>query len=294
MQAPPMGTSKPSTLKDIRAAIDGIDDAMHDLLMQRVALASSVAAAKAADDGTVRLRPAREAQVLRRLVARHSGPLPVAHVVRMWREVFAAMLAQQEGFSLAVFMPDRGAGYLSIARDHFGAYTPATAHRSAAQVLQAVSEGPASVGVLPMPGTAKTEPWWTGLADAASGATPVIVGRLPFAGPGEGRGDGLEALAVARVPLEPSGDDVAYLTLELTDDVSRARLRVLLDKAGLSAHAVLDKVTTGGVVRYLVTVPHFVAVDDPLLGALKSQDGVAVVALIGVQPAQLPVSGALT
>jgi chorismate mutase-like protein len=75
---------KPS-LADLRREIDRIDDALHDLIMRRAELTAGVAASKPGGSGTV--RPAREAAILRRLVARHKGSFPRAIVARIWREI---------------------------------------------------------------------------------------------------------------------------------------------------------------------------------------------------------------
>src|SRR5262245_23985308 len=59
-------------LAALRQQIDAIDQQMHDLLMRRTEAVLGIAAAKR-ESGEAVLRPAREAQVLRRLLARHKG-----------------------------------------------------------------------------------------------------------------------------------------------------------------------------------------------------------------------------
>src|SRR3954454_5148571 len=74
------------TLDELRAKIDQVDDAMHDLLMYRADVTLAIGGAK---QGTANgalapaMRPAREAQILRRLLARHKGPLPPRVIVRV-------------------------------------------------------------------------------------------------------------------------------------------------------------------------------------------------------------------
>ncbi|MGC8477535.1 MAG: chorismate mutase, partial [Acetobacteraceae bacterium] len=108
-------------LAALRAELDRMDDALHDLLMRRAAVVADVAATKPA--GGSGLRPGREASILRRLLARHAGPLPARGVVRIWRELLAATTAMQGPFSLAVFDPAPGGAVAAAAREQFGALT---------------------------------------------------------------------------------------------------------------------------------------------------------------------------
>jgi chorismate mutase len=219
------------SLESLRQEIDRIDMAVHDLIMQRTAVVEKVAALKETVGPAV-LRPGREAEILRRLVARHSGPFPRATLVRLWRELIGGMIGLQGPIAVAVYMPDRGAGYLELARDHYGTYTPMMPLRSPGQVVRAVADGSATVGVMPLPDLENVEPWWISLM-GDSGDLPRIIARLPFAGPGPGRGDGIEALAIGRIAPEATGYDRSWLALETTPDISRGRLRSVLGAAGI-------------------------------------------------------------
>src|SRR3546814_16093049 len=69
----PMSDNTPS-LDDLRRQIDEIDDAIHDLLMRLTELARQTG--PATGQGSLFMRPGREARVLLRPVARHPGPSP--------------------------------------------------------------------------------------------------------------------------------------------------------------------------------------------------------------------------
>ena len=98
-------------LADVRKEIDAIDDAMQDLLQKRTELVVEVAEAKAraasaAGKGSfVAFRPGREAEVIRRLAERHKGALPLRVLIRLWREIMAAMTRIQGPFRVDVFGP---------------------------------------------------------------------------------------------------------------------------------------------------------------------------------------------
>ena len=258
-----------SSLSDLRRRIDEIDTAIHDLLMQRTEVTQRIGAAKGAD--SVFMRPGREAMVLRRLIAGHRGDLPRALIVRIWRELFAAVTALQGPFAVAVYAPEGSFGYRNLARDHFGWRTPITAYRSAAQVLEEVSDGRATVGVLPVPVEDGTSPWWRILARDGK-ATPRVVARLPFAQVEWSSAEVPAALAISLAEPEETGDDRAYLVVETGQLVSRTNFKRQLANVGFEASEIQTWEEGDDRSLNLVEVEGFVPADDTRLARLMEQD----------------------
>lgn len=250
-------------LDDLRREIDRIDDAIHDLLMERVAVTRQIGAVKDRHD-LPSYRPGREAAILRRLVDRHHGPLPAEALVRIWREIIAALTRLQGSFAVAVYAPEGGHAYQDLARDHFSTLTPIAELGSTAQVIAAVVRGTASVGVLPMPDDAAKEAWWHNLG-GENGTAPRIVTRLPFRRQFADRAERLEALVIAPLPAEPTGQDRAYLLIESEEELSRARLKAALAAAGLEAvsYVVRGEGPNSQLWRHLVEVEGHVPAGDP-------------------------------
>jgi chorismate mutase-like protein len=226
--------SADSAIDDLRRRIDEIDTTLHDLLMRRSAVVAEIGALKGNGGGPRNgfFRPGREALIIRRLVERHRGSLPRATVVRMWREMLSATLRQQGPFAVAVYAPEEGGGYWDLARDHFGSLTPAAAHDKAGQVLRAVIDGSAAVGVLPLPQEGDAEPWWPFLV-SRDDTQPRVIARLPFGAPGNLRGGAAEALVIGRAPQEPTGRDCSLFVLEASAEISRSGLRDALTEVSL-------------------------------------------------------------
>jgi chorismate mutase/prephenate dehydratase len=265
------------SLAELRAELDGLDDALHDLLMRRAAVVERVAGLAAR--GKVPFRPGREAAILRRLLARHEGRLPPRALVRLWRELFAATTSLQDHFSVTVSESDPAFTYTAAAREHFGALTPLRVHRSPAQAIAEVSTGAATAAVLPLP--AEEEPpkaaWWTTLLHQDEPRLHVVA-RLPFWAPRPEGAPQVQALVVAAAAPDPSGADRTLLGLELPPDLSRARLAAAFTGAGLPPAGILlrrDPQATHG----LITVEGLLAENDPRLAA--AMEGLGRPTLLG-------------
>jgi chorismate mutase/prephenate dehydratase len=267
--APPSPDGWPGDLAGLRAELDEIDDAIHDLLMRRAGLVGYLATARFKAPG-VALRPGREARIIRRLLDRHHGVLPKASIVRVWRELLAATTAMQAAHVIAVCETDAGGGLTQVAREHFGALTPLHVHSSPAQALADVSTGGATAAVLPMPSDtdAPGAAWWTALLHKDQPRIHVIA-RLPFWAP---RPDGtptMQALVIAAFAPDPSDADRTLLGLEMALDVSRARLTGAIAAAGLQpGRMILRRDPGADFAQVFAEIDGAVAEDDPRLAAI--------------------------
>jgi chorismate mutase-like protein len=262
------------TLDELRRKIDEIDDALHDLLIHRVDVVTSIGALKK-DNAVPAIRPGREAAILRRLVARHKGPLPHAILVRLWRELLSGTTGIQVDFKVAVYAPDATPGFWDIARDHFGSHTPMTSYRSPTQVMHAVTEAQAMVGILPMPAEGEADPWWPHLVSADAKA-PRVIARLPFAGRGNARGEDGDALVIGRGEPEPTGADRSLVVIETRSEMSRARLRSALAEVGLDVTLFIPFEQRPDASINLLELDGLVASGDPRFAKALEQWGEAI------------------
>src|ERR1700689_5172375 len=106
-------------LADLRQRIDRIDEQIHDLVMTRASLVEEIRRNKDRAGAPV-VQPQRETAVLRRLAGRHRGNFPFPALVRIWRELIAAITQMQQPLGVAVFTPDAQSGAWDLARDYFG------------------------------------------------------------------------------------------------------------------------------------------------------------------------------
>lgn len=272
---------RPDTiLDDLRSEIDEIDESMHDLIIRRTAIVENIAAAKG-EQAASGMRPGREAEILRRLVTRHSGPFPKGSLVRIWREIISAVTAMQGPYSVAVYADEDG-GLWDLTRDYFGTCTGIATRTARRDVVGGVADGTVTHGVLPYPPEEDTGPWWAGLW---SPDAPRVVLKLPFAGPGNARGRGNGALVIARVAPEPTGDDRSLIMIEMREQRRRAVFAEMLGRAGLEGRLVCA--AADGNLQYLVEAAGFLERDDPRLARLIDDDGVERLQMIGAYPVPL-------
>src|SRR5436305_7284205 len=169
--------SETPSLPELRREIDRIDQAMHGLLMERGEIIDHLIAAKQTQETGSAFRPAREAEMMRRLVERHKGILPLDTAESIWRVIIATFTYVQAPFSIHADLSSGDALMRDSARFHFGFTVPFVAHMGASAVVAAVSESTGDLGLVPAMAVPGAGAWWNALEfDSA----PKIIARLPF------------------------------------------------------------------------------------------------------------------
>src|ERR1700749_4458072 len=136
MSKPP----SPPSLAELRKEIDTIDEGMHRLLMQRGDIIDRLIRVKQTQEVGSAFRPAREADMMRRLVERHTGILPLDTAESIWRVIIATFTYVQAPFAVHADLSAGDAHMRDSARFHFGFTVPFVAHMGASAVVAAVSE----------------------------------------------------------------------------------------------------------------------------------------------------------
>ena len=185
-------TKPPPTLADLRREIDRIDEAMHRLLMERGEIIDTLIATKKTAESGSAFRPAREADMMKRLVERHRGILPLDTAESIWRVIIATFTYVQAPFSVHADLSAGEAAMRDTARFHFGFTVPFVTHMGAGGVVAAIAASRGDLGLVPATGASGA--WWTALEGEGQ---PKIIARLPFVE----RADhpaGLQVFAIAR------------------------------------------------------------------------------------------------
>ncbi len=196
-----MDDPRPS-LSGVRARIDEVDSALLALVEERAGLAKAVVAAKAAQapgPAAFGLRPAREAQVLRRLLAMPHASADSTTIVSIWRQLIGESLSLQGPFHVSAWGGEDLARAVELARLRFGA-APSLDYAKTAEDAIAAARTLGGVGVISLaPGSA----WWGRLLAEPKVRVFAALPCLKAWGP-------MSALAVSEAPIEPSGSDDTF------------------------------------------------------------------------------------
>jgi chorismate mutase len=264
---------EPPSLADLRKEIDRIDEAMHGLLMERGEIIDRLIAVKRSQDtGTSAFRPAREAEMMRRLVKRHKGILPLDTAESIWRVIISTFTYVQAPFSVHADLSAGDALMRDSARFHFGFTVPFVPHMGAAGVVAAVSASEGDLGLVPAFDVASAGAWWSALEfDAA----PKIIARLPFVE----RADHPAALPVfvlSRVAADAMATEVAMWSVRVSG-WGAASAQALSRSADFIA--VPDRAFDGAAL--LVTLPKDASLESISTALVKAGATVRSAALVG-------------
>jgi chorismate mutase len=253
----PSPTARP--LEAVRARLDEVDRRLLELIDERAALAGEVAAAKAAagEGGRFALRPPREAEVLRNLLAQPRKAAPAGLIVRIWRELMSDSLSRQGPYHVSVYGGPSPEGVHEAARMRFGAAPPFASVSRPEDAITA-ARTPGGVAVLALD---SRTPWWGRLL-----AEPTL--RVFAALPCLNAWGRPTALAAAEVEIGPTGGDRTYWVTDAPG--SPGQLVEALSKDGVAAELMAD----AGGLRLFELVGYYQSDDERLARAPGRLTGV--------------------
>jgi chorismate mutase len=197
-------------LEQFRARIDALDEHLARLFIERIGIIREVAALKATHwPRACHIRPGREGRMHAAIAKRFQGTgFSPRMGVAIWRQLI--------GGSTQVESPLR-VSYLAqypehhfLAREYFGVQVGAQKAASLVEALAALKENRSNILVLPSP---EKSDWWRDIK-TLQGAGLFIFATLPVIAGNAPEGT-TEAVALAAVTPEDSGDDISYfLTAE--------------------------------------------------------------------------------
>src|SRR5690242_16226340 len=278
-------TNKPKdapSLGDLRKDIDRIDEAMHSLLMERGQIIDRLISVKQTQETGSAFRPAREADMMRRLVERHKGILPLDTAEGIWRVIISTFTYVQAPFSVHADLSAGDAQMRDSARFHFGFTAPFVAHMGASAVVAAVSDSKGDLGLVPAFAVTGAGAWWSALEfDAA----PKVIARLPFVE----RSDhpaALPVFVISRAAPDAMVREVELWSVRVAGWSAKAAKAV---SALADVIAVPDSAFDGAAL--LVSVPQGGSITAVTEALVKAKASVRATALVGSHATRYRVSG---
>ena len=190
-------------LAGLRREIDAIDEEVHRLLVARSAIIDELIKAKGTAVSGAAFRPAREADMMRRLVDRHRGILPIATVEHIWREIVSTFTFLQAHYEVYMDGGRDPVAMRDLARFYFGFTVPAHLVAGPDEVIDAVARSVSDLGIIRQSQPSWVGPWWNRLG----GDGPRVIARLPYI-LFPGRVADLPALVVSNPISENVGPEV--------------------------------------------------------------------------------------
>ena len=186
-------------LASLRSEIDRIDTRLLELMEERLSCAGAIAACKSEDGRALRLRPARERQVIERLHDR-AASMPPSAVTAIWRELMSVSLQAQQAGEIVVHCPRQAVLVTDRARARFGGAAPILAADTPRDALDRARARPA-IAIIEFSPLSK---WWVELFhDEALTIFDCLRDR-------HGR---IAALVIGRIAAHHATSDTAFLVL---------------------------------------------------------------------------------
>jgi chorismate mutase/prephenate dehydratase len=143
----------PGGLSDYRKEIDRIDDEILRLLNERSKSVIEIGKLKKQQDADAHLHtPAREAEIIERLVKQNSGPFPSDAIRPLYREIMSASLSL-EGPQKVAYLGPRATFTHMACMQKFGSSAQYVPVNSIKEVFSEVERGRANFGVVPIENT---------------------------------------------------------------------------------------------------------------------------------------------
>ncbi|TBW39954.1 hypothetical protein EYW49_04600 [Siculibacillus lacustris] len=164
-------------LAGLRREIDTIDEELHRLLVARSAIIDELIKVKGTVASGAAFRPAREADMMRRLVTRHRGILPIATVEHIWREIVSTFTFLQAHYEVYMDGGRDPVAMRDLARFYFGFTVPAHLVAGPEEVIDAVARSVSDLGIVRSAQPSWVGPWWHRLGGEGR---PLVIARLPY------------------------------------------------------------------------------------------------------------------
>ncbi len=253
-------------LQLFRNEIDAIDDEIIALLGKRMDVVRQVGQFKEkANLGRSIIRPGREAEMVRRILSENHEHFPPIPLSQIWRLIISTAINEEEDTRIATHATPFNRECYWMSREYFGSFTPTDTYPTCAEVLYAVSEKEATVGVLPIEDEAGMQAWWSRLIGMEE--RPYVFAKLPFIKLAPSKKP--EVVCIGNVKPEKTAEDTSLWVVEVGNRLPIEILLPFIEKHNLSVERIQSCQVLGdvNVQHHLLSFDGFIAHEDQRLDA---------------------------
>lgn len=216
-------------LEKLRVKIDEIDDKIIKLLNDRMEIVDEVGKLKENNGEKFFVRSAREADMIRDLIAKNSGKFPNKDIVNIWRKIIAAANCFEQNLKIALCNPANIPDYKYLIKSYYNDEIEIVNFTSATSAIASLEQNKTQIAIFALPNDLdEAKDWWIALANNQVGLK--IYTQIPFLGNGEFR-----LVACGIKEAEPSQKDSSLAVVEINRQYSKSSLIKALEESNIEA-----------------------------------------------------------
>lgn len=216
-------------LSTLRKDIDAIDSQIIDLLIQRLGIVHQVGRLKSREATQAFTRPAREALMVKNLIAQATPHYHPETIIRLWRTIITASLYTEKSFHLAVEACSDFMDNYWLGREYFGNFVPTSLHSDVSSVVRHIQNDTSVIGIVSSDGS-----WWQHLSSGTAAPYGIqVFACIPFIHIQESPKTST-ALALAQIIPEETGDDISLISARIQNISAEQHLREVFEKHNVS------------------------------------------------------------
>ncbi len=229
-------------LNQCRSEIDALDNQLLSILEERMKIVAKVRKIKHENNERFFIKSAREADMIKNLIAKADPILPKSLIVNMWRKIITSSNMLEQPLCIAIHNPNKLTDYSYLTREYYSDFVPIIIHDSVNNVVLEIEKNNAQISIFGLPCADVEnniddigEDWWINLANNKAGLK--VFAKIPFiqhSDQDKQSGKALELVAMAIKKPEKSQEDRTLFCIEIENSFSRSQLLTAMNESKIA------------------------------------------------------------
>ncbi|MSP33873.1 MAG: hypothetical protein EXR06_03095 [Rickettsiales bacterium] len=221
-----------TSLSQCRREIDTLDSKILALFEERMKIVAKVRKIKQENGELFFIKSAREADMIKDLIAKADPILPKSMIINIWRKIITSSNMLEQTLCIAIHNPNKLSDYTYLVREYYSDFVPLITHDSVNNVVLEIEKNNAQIAIFNLPRLGSEnniddigEDWWINLANNKAGLR--VFAKIPFmqySNPDKQSGKAIELVAMAIKKPEKSQEDCSLFCIEVSNTVSKSQL----------------------------------------------------------------------